>query len=173
MKRIILLILAVVLFYGCGGNAPYKLGYLWKPKNDFGRELKAKYVTELLSVYDNVKLSGLKIRESGIGFTGADSCEMEWNCKEGNFYMFIIVDDGQITNLKFKNYEDRVLKIKERYYEDVKYLLKRSDIKKIIEDEQFGGVILDLNWTLRDIKKITKPVYESAKFFIKKDELIK
>ncbi|KAA0259215.1 hypothetical protein FHQ18_01825 [Deferribacter autotrophicus] len=171
MKRILFLFL-IFLISCVSKTDPYKLKYIWQPESDYGRELKSIYVAELLSVYENIKLTGLKVQEKGIGFTTSLECEGKDICDDNKFYMFIILQNGELNSLRYKDYEKRKSKMFKKYGKDIKYLLKTSKLDNLLKNKDFGGFIIDLNWTFRDLKHITKPVFESYKYEIKKDEIM-
>lgn len=171
MRKIFILLILFVFVSSCAKKE--QLNYadiVFNPQNSYGRELKAKYSAELLNIVNTFSEYGIKVQQSGIGFTKGETCK-DCKYKEGEFWLFIVVEYGNLAIKENMSLKVRALMVAENISKDVLFALKTVDLNRLKSDKNFKGVLVSGIWgTYKNIKeRVQTENFETVDIYIPKE----
>lgn len=171
MKKIFILLILFAFLSSCAKKE--QLNYadiVFNPQNSYSRELKAKYSAELLNIVNKFSEYGIKVQQSGIGFTKGETCK-DCKYKEGEFWLFITVEYGNLAIEENMSLKVRALMVAENISKDVLFALKTVDLSRLKSDKNFKGILVSGIWgTYKNIKERVKTEnFETVDIYISKE----
>jgi len=159
MKKFVIFIIIIQLFYGCMKNTGNKnyADIVFNPQNSFSRELKAKYTDELNQVANKLSEYGLKVQQDGLGFTKGSTCK---DCiyNEGDFWLFISIEHASVDAKKNISIKIRGVTVAQKIVKDTFFALKDVDLNKLLAEKNFKGFLISGTYGIYEsIKERIKP----------------
>lgn len=174
LKVFIPLFMMLLIAGGCAKKEPkYFSDFIWKPETEEGRKLKLLYQDELIDLYKELAYFNFPVQKSGIGFTISEKCQTEGCTYEelNKLWLFIAspLDDSVSANT-YNTFEARAEYIIEKRLPDILLPLQRVNLKRLLQDKRFDGIMVSFTWQAKEFPKemIGKGTFETARIYIPK-----
>ncbi|HCW93453.1 hypothetical protein [Flexistipes sinusarabici] len=148
MRKIVLMFgMSVLLFMGCAKPYDNFSSYVFNPKNEYGREVKSKYIDSLYNAYKEINQRAIPLQQPGLGFTSGQRCGDLCNNEPGDFWFYIVSPHKKPVSIRrYESINKRAYEIFRKKVPDIIHALKYAPSEKLIKDEHFEGIVIGTTW---------------------------